>query len=120
MQSLQSQLVELNSTLKSHYHAELLEGRTIYFQFDVAADEPFYLRAGTTDFTFSAGRCAQPSITLFVDRIKTISGLLSGHLDGMDAFMGSQYRSDGNIVLSQVLLYLFRNNTPLHVSEVKD
>ncbi|MCY4532330.1 MAG: hypothetical protein OXC84_08405 [Gammaproteobacteria bacterium] len=31
-----------------------------------------------------------------------------GHMDGMRAFMEGKYRSDGNIVLTQLLLYAFR------------
>ena len=33
-----------------------------------------------------------------------------GRMDGMHAFMEGKYRSDGNIVLTQLLLYSFRKD----------
>jgi putative sterol carrier protein len=43
-----------------------------------------------------------------------------GTRDGMEAFMNGQYRADGNIVLSQLLLYLFKSADPTVVFKVKD
>jgi hypothetical protein len=38
----------------------------------------------------------------------------------MQAFMDGRYRADGNIVLSQLLLYLFKSDDPTIVYEVQD
>ena len=43
-----------------------------------------------------------------------------GTMDGMVAFMTGRYRADGNIVLSQLLLYLFRSDDPTILYQVKD
>jgi hypothetical protein len=43
-----------------------------------------------------------------------------GTHDGMDAFMDGQYRADGNIVLSQLLLYLFKSADPAVAFKVQD
>jgi hypothetical protein len=38
----------------------------------------------------------------------------------MNAFMDGSYRADGNIVLSQLILYLFRSLEPVLNYEIKD
>jgi hypothetical protein len=37
----------------------------------------------------------------------------------MHAFMDGRYRADGNIVLSQLLLYLFKSNDPTIAYEIQ-
>ena len=61
-----------------------------------------------------------PTLTLWLDKHTTIWRLLEGTLDGMTAFMAGQYRADGNIVLSQLLLYLFQSPQALLAHEIKD
>ncbi len=41
-------------------------------------------------------------------------------MDGMRAFMDGSYRADGNIVLSQLILYLFKSDDPTLIYEVQE
>jgi len=46
--------------------------------------------------------------------------ILSGDIDGMEAFMAGDYRADGNIILSQLLLYLFQKPHDISKHQVID
>jgi putative sterol carrier protein len=110
---------EFNSCLAPRYEPALLDGRTLRFQFTTDSGCSFHLVAGPVDCRFEAGEVKAPSIRLYVDEPRTVFDLLTGRLDGMDAFMEGRYRSDGHIVLSQLLLYLFRRHR-LHAADVRD
>lgn len=85
------------------------------YQFLFERDAPLNLVVESDRFAFYSGTRDRPDITLYIDSRQTLEALLRGELDGMDAFMSGRYRADGNIVLSQLLLYQFavrRGETP--------
>ena len=57
---------------------------------------------------------------MYIDNHANCWGLINGEVDGMEAFLQGQYRADGNIVLSQLLLYLFRSHDSTIAYEVQD
>jgi putative sterol carrier protein len=61
-----------------------------------------------------------PTLTFYLDHHETCWQLLIGTQDGMEAFMKGKYRADGNIILSQLLLYLFRRPDPAVAFKVQD
>lgn len=107
-----------NTLLKDGFNADLLEGKKFCFQFQFQDSDPLHLIAAPEKFKFCAGVHSHPAINLYVESPEVLLQLLNGTLNGMDAFMDSKYRSDGNIVLSQILLYLFSSNTS--VAAVKE
>ena len=80
----------------------------------------FFLFVSQDLFSFNEGRATNPTLTLYLDHHETCWQLLMGTRDGMDAFMNGQYRADGNIVLSQLLLYLFKSSDPAVAFKVQD
>ncbi len=113
-------LTEKSSALATHFKAGFLQREQTIFQFKFDSGEPFYLEVSNTDFEFTAGETEQPTITLFFKNHSTCWSLLDGSMDGMRAFMDGSYRADGNIVLSQLILYLFKSDDPTLIYEVQD
>lgn len=97
-----------------------LQRERAVFQFNFDVDEPFYLQIDGADLDLQPGQHPQPTINLYIDNHQTCWGLLDGRVDGMEAFLRGQYRADGNIVLSQLLLYLFRSYDSTIAYEVQD
>ncbi len=96
----------------------LTRGNTV-FQFQFPSDAPFHLEVSGQEFTFHPGTHDHPTMSIDITDHDTCWGLLDGRIDGMQAFMEGQYRADGNIVLSQLLLYLFKSNDPTIAYEIQ-
>ena len=115
-------LARLYEQLLPHFNPSLLGdlvshgGVVIQFRFD--SDDTFCLTIDESDFSFKSGESHAPTITLFLDNRQQCADLLTGAADGMQQFMQGKYRADGNIVLSQLLLYVFRSMPSL--SDIRD
>ena len=116
---LNSLLDQKQDELKPHFKAGFLQRPNAIFQFRFLTDDDFYLTVEGDAFNFMVGTDDAATITLTIKDHVTCWGLLDGSIDGMKAFMEGTYRSDGNIVLSQLLLYLFKSNDPTIVYEVQ-
>ena len=113
-------LTEKQKTFEPHFKPDLLQRTSTVFQFRFTSGEDFFLSVSQNSFSFKEGRASNPTLTLFLDHHETCWQLLIGKYDGMDAFMNSQYRADSNIVLSQLLLYLFKSADPAVAFKVQD
>jgi len=116
---LENLLKAKKEELEPHFKPGFLQRENTVFQFEFEDDAAFYLKVSSSDFEFNPGHWPAPTISLFVLDHLTCWGLLDGSIDGMKAFMDETYRADGNIVLSQLLLYLFKSNDPTIVYEVQ-
>ena len=105
-------LIEKQKTFEPHFRPDLLQRSSTIFQFRFTLGEDFFLSVSQALFSFNEGSAINPTLTLYLDHHETCWQLLMGTRDGMDAFMNGQYRADGNIVLSQLLLYLFKSADP--------
>ncbi len=112
-------LAERSATLARRFNPDLLQRRLTVFQFHFNRGEPFYLTVTPSSFEFSEGMIPTPTISLFIDTHDTCWRLLEGTLDGMSAFVEGRYSADGNIVLSQLLLFLFRSGNPALAWEIQ-
>lgn len=118
---LQSRLQTLSFELQPHFRAGFLQRDTTVFQFHFnQGDLPFYLKVHAQDFKLKEGEHKAPTIRLQVENHQLCIQLLKGEIDGMEAFMKGHYRADGHIVLSQLLLYLFRDQKQINIYEVQD
>ena len=108
--------------LKDRFRSDFLpiEDTIFQFQFEHQPNEPLYLTANQQTFTLSPGTHRMPTLTLFVRDQATMLQLLTGEKDGMAAFMAGTYRADGNIILSQLLLYVFQQPALLQTQQVID
>jgi hypothetical protein len=113
-------LTEKQKTFEPHFKPDLLQRTSTVFQFRFTSGEDFFLSVSQDSFSFNEGSATNPTLTLYLDHHETCWQLLIGKHDGMDAFMNSQYRADSNIVLSQLLLYLFKRADPSVAFEIQD
>lgn len=120
MSLLSQDLQDLTRFVRPHFKRGFLHQGQTSFQFLFDSGEPFYLTVDGDHYTFDPGIHQQPSMTLYVDSHDTAFQLLKGSMDGMRAFLEGKYRADGNIVLSQLLLYLFKPDDPTDIYLVKD
>jgi putative sterol carrier protein len=120
MTDLQLLLRQLSLELRPHFKPGFLQKNPVIFQFKFENEASFFLEVEDEHFNFSAGEIEAPTMTLFLDTHATAFQLLRGSLDGMKAFMSGKYRTDGNIVLSQLLLYLFKVDDPTSIYQVQD
>ena len=113
-------LTEKQKAFEPHFKPDLLQRTSTVFQFRFISGEDFFLSVSQDLFSFNEGSATNPTLTLYLDHHETCWQLLMGTRDGMDAFMNGQYRADGNIVLSQLLLYLFKSADPALTFKVQD
>ena len=117
---LVEQIKEQAQQLAPHFKPAVLQREATEFQFQFDQGEAFYLLVSDGKYEFIVGRADSPTLTLYLDTHDTCWQLLRGSMDSMAAFMEGKYRSDGNIVLSQLLLYLFRGDDPTIAYQVQD
>lgn len=118
--SLEETLADLHRHLQGGFRAGMLQRPLTVFQFHFDTDPAFTLTVHPDAFTFSPGHHPEPTLNLYLDRHSTCRPLLDGSEDAMQAFMAGRYRADGNIVLSQLLLYLFKSADPVIRYAVQD
>lgn len=106
-------------SLAPHFKPDFLPRDHAVFQFEFDQGAPFYLEVDNQAFEFARGQHPAPTIELHISDHETCWGLLQGHIDGMHAFMDGRYRANGNIVLSQLLLYLFKSHDPTIAYEIQ-
>jgi putative sterol carrier protein len=110
MSALASQLEQKTRQLAETFRPDYLQRDYTCFQFVFDDGEPFHLLVHGGEFTFRVGIHWKPTLNLYLDAHSTCWDLLEGRGNSMQAFMKGDYRADGNIVLSQLLLYLFNSN----------
>lgn len=117
--SIKDLLEEKAKEFTPHFQPGFLTRDHTVFQFCFERGSPFYLEVSGQVFAFHSGESDSPTITIDITDHETCWGLLDGRIDGMQAFMEGLYRADGNIVLSQLLLYLFKSNNPTIAYEIQ-
>ena len=101
-------LNERKFLLSKKYNAEILGRNLVVFRILIDAEPAIFLEASRDDFRFNSETAFNPDVTLFFDKAVTLSDVLLGVPNPNQLFLNGQYRSDGNIVLSQVFLHLFQ------------
>ena len=110
----------LTSSLRPGFKPGFLQRDFTVFQFRFDRQAPFHLTVTENSFEFHSGKHEEPTLTLWIDNWETCEQLLRGEENGMNAFMEGRYRADGHIVLSQLLLYLFKTTDTPSIYEVQD
>lgn len=101
-------LNERKFLLSKKYNAEILGRNLVVFRILIDAEPAIFLEASRDEFRFNSETAFNPDVTLFFDKAVTLSDVLLGVPNPNQLFLTGQYRSDGNIVLSQVFLHLFQ------------
>ncbi|MFL2503626.1 MAG: hypothetical protein ACJ0Q2_00830 [Candidatus Azotimanducaceae bacterium] len=101
-------LNERRLLLSERYNGEILDRDLVVFQIAIHSKPAVFLQASRKDFLFKSETTSKPDVTLFFDETETFLAILLNGANVNDLFLKGLYRSDGNIILSQLFLYLFQ------------
>ncbi|MDP0563619.1 MAG: SCP2 sterol-binding domain-containing protein [Candidatus Endonucleobacter sp. (ex Gigantidas childressi)] len=92
--------------MKPRFNADAASGLNLIFQFDIEDGDPYHLiiKDGSCDFV--SGTNDAPNVTLIMDS-ETMSGVITGEVDGMQAFMMGKLRAEGDMMLAMKLGDIF-------------
>ena len=100
-----SNIAEAFNTIESRFDAGAAAGLDVVFQFSVDDDHHhLVVKDGTCQLV--AGEHGAPSVTLIMDAA-TFQEIVSGELNGMQAFMGGRLRTEGDMMLATRLSDIF-------------
>ena len=94
--------------LSEIYKGEVLDRDLVVFQIAIDSKPAIFLEASRKDFLFKSETTSTPDVTLFFDEAETLLAILLNEANANDLFLRGLYRSDGNIILSQLFLFLFQ------------
>ena len=101
-------LNERKFLLSKKYNAEILGRDLVVFRVLIDSEPAIFFEASRDEFVFNSETAFNPDVTLFFDKAETLSDVLFNVTNSNQLFLEGQYRSDGNIILSQVFLNLFQ------------
>ncbi len=116
----QDTLDALDQRLRPSFRPDFLPTERVIYQLIFESGGDFFLTASRENFHLSKRAEGPVTLRIWVRSVDLFEALLLGHESGMDAFMAGHYRSDGHIVLSQLLLYLFLPVDRAFAHEVSD
>ncbi|MGI2027915.1 SCP2 sterol-binding domain-containing protein [Endozoicomonas acroporae] len=99
---------EIIESMKSRFNTDAAAGVDEIFQFDIEDADAYHLIIKDGALDIVAGTHDDPSVTLIMDS-ETMSGVMSGEIDGMQAFMMGKLRAEGNMMLATKLGSYFPN-----------
>lgn len=99
-------VAETFAKLASHFNPQAAAGLDLVFQFNIEDDQSHYVAVQNGQCKVEAGEHDDPSVTLITDSA-TFKGIVSGEVDGMQAFMAGQLRAEGDMMLAMKLGELF-------------
>ena len=99
-------VADIVDTMKSKFNADAAAGLDLVFQFDIEDGDTYHLiiKDGACDIVEGANDA--PNVTLIMDS-ETMIGVMTGELDGMQAFMMGKLRAEGDMMLATKLNELF-------------
>ncbi|CAM3643291.1 SCP2 sterol-binding domain-containing protein [Parendozoicomonas haliclonae] len=99
-------LLEVFDDMKGKFNSDAAAGLDLVFQFDIEDGDTYHLivKDGTCEIVEGAND--DPNVTLIMDT-ETMTGVMSGQMDGMQAFMMGKLRAEGDMMLATKLSELF-------------
>lgn len=92
--------------LKSRFDPQAAKGMHETFQFHIADADDYFMTVDDGTLDIQPGEHDDPSVSLSTDS-DTLKGVLSGELNGMQAFMSGRLKASGNLMLATKLSQLF-------------
>ncbi|WP_299726616.1 SCP2 sterol-binding domain-containing protein [uncultured Endozoicomonas sp.] len=103
-----SSVADIINSMNTRFDADAASGMDEIFQFDITDGDAYHLIVKDDAFSVAEGTHDDPSVTLIMDG-ETMVGVMSGEMDGMQAFMMGKLRAEGNMMLATKLSALFPN-----------
>lgn len=99
-------VAETIETMKTKFNADAAAGLDLVFQFDIEDGDTYHLLIKDGSCEVVEGAHDAPNVTLIMDS-ETMVGVMTGELDGMQAFMMGKLRAEGDMMLATKLNELF-------------
>jgi putative sterol carrier protein len=99
-------VAEIMARLAGAFNADAADDLEATFQFMIDGDDDFYIAIADEACEASMGEHEDPDITMSMD-VDTLKEVVSGELDGMQAFMTGRLRAEGDVMLGTRLGQLF-------------
>lgn len=99
-------VAEIFDKMKANFNSDAASDLDLVFQFNIEDADNYYLviKDGNCDLT--QGDHDDPSVTLIMDS-STLQGIVTGEVDGMQAFMAGNLKAEGDMMLATKLGELF-------------
>ncbi|WP_322740937.1 SCP2 sterol-binding domain-containing protein [Endozoicomonas gorgoniicola] len=95
------------SDLSGRFDTDAAAGLNVVFQFDITDGDPFHIDVNDGTFAVVEGTSDNPGVSLIADS-DTFVGIMTGEINGMQAFMTGKLRTEGNMMLASKLGELFK------------
>lgn len=103
-----SSITEVFEQMKKKFNSDAATGLDLVFQFNIEDGDIYHLLIKDGKLDIVNGDHDDPSVTLIMDT-ETMIGIMTGEIDGMQAFMMGKLRTEGDMVLATKLNELFPN-----------
>ncbi|TCS42620.1 SCP2 sterol-binding domain-containing protein [Reinekea marinisedimentorum] len=100
-----SDIVKIFEKIESQFNPDAAGGLDVVFQFAVD-DDKHYMEIAGGSCALKEGEHEDPSVTLIMDA-DTFQDIVSGEINGMQAFMAGRLRTEGDMMLATKLSDLF-------------
>ncbi len=101
-------LREVLEQASGHFNVEVAAGVEAVYQFSISDAGNYYLNVHNQKIQLIEGHCDNPSVSLAMD-LETLKGIISGTIDGLQAFLFSRVSVTGNMRLAVKLIEMFDN-----------
>lgn len=95
--------------MKARFDSEAAGDLSAVFQYDIDGNH-WSVSIDNGECTIAEGEHEDADVTLTLDE-ETFAGILSGEIDGMQAFMAGDVKADGNIMLAPQIEQIFPQNS---------
>lgn len=99
-------VADILEQMKGKFNPDAASGMENIFQFQIDDGDDFFVAIKDGQYNIESGEHDDPSVTMVMDT-ETLVGVMTGELDGMQAFMGGQLRVEGDMMLGLKLKELF-------------
>lgn len=97
---------EIFDTMLTRFDSAAAADLDAVFQFELDDADPYFVIVEDGSVTCEQGEHDDATVTLGMDT-ETLAEVMSGELDGMQAFMQGKIRADGDIMLATRLTQIF-------------
>lgn len=101
-------ITEVFEQMKDKFNSDAAAGLDLVFQFDIEDSDTYHLLIKDGGLEIVEGANDDPNVTLIMDT-ETMIGIMTGEVDGMQAFMMGKLRAEGDMMLATKLSELFPN-----------
>ncbi len=104
-----SDVKSLLDDMQRRFNPNAAGGLDAIFQYDITNNGSWQVKIQNGSCQITDGAESEPNVTLSMD-LDTMAGVMSGEIDGMQAFMSGDIQATGDIMLATRLTDIFPLN----------